>query len=66
MQTKKMADENYTLLDDYAACSDNCLQTLRDNLSAPSSRVNNPRQEMGENLNFFAFRFPWRKKIVKH
>jgi len=39
--------ENYALLCYYAASSGNCLQTLRDSLSVPSSRVEYPKRKAG-------------------
>ena len=37
-----VVDENCVLLGYYTASSGNCLMTYRDNLSVPSSRINNP------------------------
>jgi hypothetical protein len=44
-------DENCALLGYYAASSDNCLPTFRDNLSVPSSKVKN--LENGSHAEFF-------------
>jgi len=38
---RRQVDDNCALLCYYAACSGNSLTTLQDNLSVPSSRVNN-------------------------
>jgi hypothetical protein len=46
-------DENCTLLGYYAASSDNCLPTFRDNLSVPSSKVKN--LENGSHAEFFGW-----------
>jgi hypothetical protein len=40
---RSYSNENCALLGNYAASSDNFLPTFRDNLSAPSSRVKNPK-----------------------